>query len=58
MAWFAVSLARSYIFGVQAHDSLTFGVVVAVLAAAAFFASVIPARHAASIEPVVALRSE
>jgi predicted permease len=58
MAWFAVSLARSYIFGVQAHDSFTFGIVVAVLGAASFLAAWMPARHAASIEPVLALRSE
>jgi predicted permease len=58
MAWFAVSLARSYIFGVQAHDALTFTAVVVVLAAASFFAAWLPARHAASIEPMRALRSE
>jgi hypothetical protein len=54
----AVSLARSHIFGVQAHDGLTFGMVVAVLAAASFPAAWMPARHAASIEPIVALRSK
>jgi ABC-type antimicrobial peptide transport system permease subunit len=58
MAWFAVSLARGYIFGVEAHDGLTFGAVVAVLAAASSLAAWMPARHAASIEPIVALRSE
>jgi len=58
MAWFAVSLARGYIFGVQAHDGLTFVTVVVVLATASFFAAWLPARHAASIEPMQALRSE
>jgi predicted permease len=58
LAWFAVSLARSYLFGVEVHDGATFGVVAAVLAAAAFLAAWLPARHAASIEPVIALRSE
>jgi predicted permease len=58
MAWFAVSLARSYIYGVQAHDALTFASVIAVLASASFLAAWMPARHAASIEPIVALRSE
>lgn len=58
MAWFAVSLTRSYIFGVQAHDGFTFASVAIVLAAAAFLAAWIPARHAASIEPMQALRSE
>lgn len=58
MAWFVVSLTRSYIYGVQTHDALTFTAVVVVLAAASFFAAWLPARHAASIEPMQALRSE
>jgi predicted permease len=58
MAWFAVSLARSYIYGVEAHDALTFIAVTVVLAAASFLAAWMPARYAASIEPVAALRSE
>jgi predicted permease len=58
MSWFAVSLARSYVYGVQVHDGLTFVTVTAVLAVASFLAAWMPARHAASIEPIVALRSE
>lgn len=58
MAWFAVRLAHGYIYGVQAHDALTFGSVIGVLAVACFAAAWMPARHAAGIEPVVALRSE
>lgn len=58
MAWFAVSLARSYIYGVKAHDGVTFATVGLVLAAASFLAAWMPARHAASIEPMQALRSE
>ena len=58
MAWFAVSLTRSYIYGVQTHDALTFTAVVVMLATASFLAAWLPARHAASIEPMQALRSE
>lgn len=58
MAWFAAGLTRSYIYGVQAHDGLTFCLVAAVLATASFLAAWMPASHAASIEPVIALRSE
>jgi predicted permease len=58
MAWFAVSLARSYIYGVQTHDAITFASVTVVLAVASFFAAWLPARNAASIEPMQALRSE
>ena len=58
LAWFSVTFARSYIYGVQAHDGLTFTVVVFVLAAASLVAAWLPARRAASIEPMQALRSE
>ena len=58
MAWFAVTLARSYIFGVQVHDALTFAAVIVVLAAASFIAAWLPARRAASVDPILALRSE
>jgi predicted permease len=58
MAWFAVSLAQSYIFGVKAHDALTFAAVLVVLAAASFIAAWLPARRAASVDPILALRSE
>jgi len=58
LAWFAVRFASSYIYGVQAHDGLTFTVVVVVLAAASLFAAWLPARRAASVDPILALRSE
>jgi predicted permease len=58
MAWFATTLARGYIYGVQAHDSLTFAIVIFVLAASAFVAAWLPARRAAAVDPILALRSE
>jgi len=58
MAWFSVKLAQSYLYGVAAHDGLTFGTVALVLGVASFFAAWLPARHAAAIEPMQALRSE
>jgi predicted permease len=58
LAWFAAAVTRSYIFGVQAHDALTFTAVVIVLAAASLIAAWLPARRAASIDPNLALRSE
>jgi predicted permease len=58
LAWFAVRLARSYLFGVQAHDALTFAAVVVVLAAASLFAAWLPARRASAVDPILALRSE
>jgi ABC-type antimicrobial peptide transport system permease subunit len=47
-----------YIFGVQAHDGLTFAAVIFVLAGSAFAAAWLPARRAAAIDPILALRSE
>jgi len=58
LAWFAVTMARSYIFGVEAHDLITFSAVPLVLAVASFLAAWLPARRAASVDPILALRSE
>ena len=48
----------SVLYGVKATDLLTFGGVSLLLVGVALFASYIPARRAASIEPMEALRSE
>jgi ABC-type antimicrobial peptide transport system permease subunit len=58
LAWFAVRVTSGYIYGVAAHDTLTFTAVVVVLGSASFLASWLPARRAAAIEPTIALRSE
>jgi predicted permease len=58
LAWFAVRFAGSYIYGVQAHDGLTFAAVVLVLAVASFVSAWLPARRAATVDPILALRSE
>jgi ABC-type antimicrobial peptide transport system permease subunit len=54
----AASLMRSVLFGVQAWDVPTLAGVAAVLGGAALLASFIPARRAASVNPVEALRVE
>jgi ABC-type antimicrobial peptide transport system permease subunit len=56
---FAVTrLLSSVLYGVKTNDLLTFGGVTLLLAGVAVLASYIPARRAASIEPMQALRSE
>jgi predicted permease len=57
----AAALTRvmaSLLFGVSATDALTFGLVAAVLAAVVCAATLIPARRATGVDPMVALREE
>jgi ABC-type antimicrobial peptide transport system permease subunit len=51
-------LLQANLFGVSAHDPATLVVSIAVLAASAVAAAVIPARRAATLDPVRALRIE
>jgi ABC-type antimicrobial peptide transport system permease subunit len=55
----AVALTRllaSQLYGVEPTDPLTFGVVAGLLLAVALGASFLPARRAAAVDPIDALR--
>jgi predicted permease len=57
----AAALTRvmsSLLFGVSATDALTFGLVATILAAVVCAATLIPARRATGVDPMVALRNE
>jgi putative ABC transport system permease protein len=54
----ATRLLGALLFGVAATDLLTYGGVILLLAIAAFFAGLLPARRAMRVDPVVALRCE
>jgi ABC-type lipoprotein release transport system permease subunit len=49
---------RGLLFGVAAWDAPTLATAAAVLAAAAFLASYVPARRAASVNPIEVLRAD
>jgi ABC-type antimicrobial peptide transport system permease subunit len=50
--------ARSFLYGLDAHDPVTFGGVSVLLAAVALAATFVPARRAASVDPLNSLREE
>jgi ABC-type antimicrobial peptide transport system permease subunit len=54
----ATRLVRSYLFGVSPLDTVTFVAGAALLTAVALMASYLPARRAATTDPVRALRAE
>jgi putative ABC transport system permease protein len=54
----ASRVLRGLLYGVGATDPITYAVVAAFLAAVALVASYLPARRAATADPVVALRKE
>ena len=57
-ALWATRLLAGLLYGVSAHDPLTYGGAFVLLAAAALCASVFPARRAAGCDPLLALRQE
>ena len=57
-AWMLSRLAASFLYGIHPHDALTFILVPLLLLAIALAGCWFPARRAASIDPMQALRTE
>ena len=57
-AWYLSAGVRTFLFQVQPNDVKIFAASIAVLTAAGLVASALPARRAANVDPLVALRTE
>jgi putative ABC transport system permease protein len=58
VAWAGTRMMQGLLFGVSAVDPATFASVVALLAAVALVACWLPARRAASVDPLTALKAD
>ncbi len=57
-AWMLTGFLRALLFQVSPHDPFVYGVVALTLLAAGLLAAFIPARRAASVDPLVVLRMD
>ncbi len=55
-AWFSSAAVEAFLFEIPAHDIRVFGLALAVLALTGVVAAALPARRAAAVDPLVALR--
>ena len=57
-AWYVGAAARTFLFRLEPNDPRAFAVALITLSLAALVASAVPARRAASVDPMEALRAE
>jgi predicted permease len=57
-AWYLSAAVKPFLFRIEATDARAFSAALVLLAAVALIASIVPARRAASVDPMVVLRAE
>jgi len=57
-SWFAIRVLRGFLFGVGQHDPTTILTICGLLVVCGVSAALIPARRAAAVDPMVALRTD
>ena len=57
-AYVATTLLESYLDELDVHDPVTFTLATLVLLVSALLAATLPARRAARVDPMIALRTE
>jgi putative ABC transport system permease protein len=57
-SWWAAQLVKAFVYQIDAHDPVVFGVAAVTLVVAATVAAWIPARRASAVDPVTVLRAD
>jgi putative ABC transport system permease protein len=58
VAWQLTPLVQAFLFEVRPHDPVVYGAAAALLSGCGVMAAFVPARRAARVDPVIALRAE
>jgi ABC-type antimicrobial peptide transport system permease subunit len=57
LAWFGTRALSTVLVGVSSSDPASYAIAIALITVTAIVAAVVPARRAASIDPLIALRT-
>ncbi len=57
-AWFGATVLQKFLFQIQPREPLVYGIACGIILAIATLSSILPARRASTVPPVVILRGE